>query len=185
MHLKVGFVSLCVLWGVLKVATRREVVFGLVVFGLRKRLELGTAPMWVAVRRLPVPSSQLRLRFQELCAISCVPVTLGFSLAVFSCCHPPQHLTCWCWRSTSENNSQIHFTASLVLIGCGFTVLQSLFLSLCIPVGDFSKQLISMWRRAALRGWWPMRISQSSPFQVRCTNVSCATLEDSVCLVWH
>ena len=47
-----------------------------------------------------------------------------------------------------------------------FSVLESLFSSLCVPVGDFSRQLISMWRKAALHGWWPMRTSQSSLYQV-------------------
>lgn len=33
-------------------------------------------------------------------------------------------------------------------------------------VGSFSRRRISMWRKAALQGWWPMTTSPSSPFQV-------------------
>lgn len=42
----------------------------------------------------------------------------------------------------------------------------SLYCSLCVPVGGFSRQLTSMWRKAALHGWWPMRIFLSSLYQV-------------------
>lgn len=77
---------------------------------------------------------------------------------------------CWCWRTGSENNRlttpSIHLAASFELIVGGFTVPHSLYLSLWVPAGDFSRQLTFMWRRAALHGWWPMRISQSSLYQV-------------------
>ena len=49
--------------------------------------------------------------------------------------------------------------------------------SLCVPVGDFSRQLTSMWRRAALHEWWPMRIYQSFLYQVSC--ISFILLEDN------
>lgn len=116
---------------------------------------------------LPVPCSLLRLCFQEpliagdsyLCAISCVPTTLGFSLAVF--CRPcvirfnfeMLMLTDRIWEQW-DNDSLIDLTVS------------SHWTSLCVPVGDFSRQLTSMWRRAALHEWWPMRIYQSSLYQV-------------------
>lgn len=109
----------------------------------------------------------------------------------------------WCgsWRTGSEiqwdNHFLMHFT-SLWHYLCRYCVLSLSCTptvppptptprpSLCLTAGDSSRRPTSTWRRATLRGWWPMRTFQSSPYQVRrrknwnlrqCSNKWCHSFE--------
>lgn len=59
--------------------------------------------------------------------------------------------TDWIWEHW-DNDSVTNFSVTFLL---------------CVSAGDFSRRLTSMWRRAAPPEWWPTRIYQWSPYQVK------------------